>query len=425
MWSTRQFTRFCCVGVILVPLALGCAGAKPAAEETTPPAPVTWEPSLPLVLEEWTELVGTSTPLPDRIARISAPVEGHVLAVLKDKSGKPVIEGQFVEPGTLLVQFDPTLIDANVARTAAALNVLKQEEDQAKIVEKLAQVDVDRLKDIRGGGPGLPGVSPIELKKAEILLEEAHSKVLGAEYKRLAGQKDLQALQTQRQLFSICTPIRGHLGRLLVVQGQTIPAGAPITEVVDVDDQIDVLCFVSSQVARELALGQTARIGALGEDAGSSANAEGSIVFIGPQGETDTGNIAVKIRFPNRELGLRANTTLRVRVLTKPGKACRSLPESAFMEDQDPPTVIAVEDIQIKPPVGNAKPEQVGKARVLKAITGVHDRVLRQIEIIRLEDPEPDPNKRWKGNLENAVFIVAKGKGLQTGDVVKLEQDED
>ena len=95
------------------------------------------------------------------------------------------------------------------------------------------------------------------------------------------------------------------------------------------------------------------------------------------------------------------------------------------MEDQDPPTVIAVEDIETKPAVGNAKPDQIGKARVLRAITGVHDRVLRQVEIIRLEDPEPDAKKRWKGNLENAMFIVAKGQGLQTGDVVKLEQDEE
>lgn len=421
----RQFKLLCGASVLLFPLALGCAGAKPAAEEATPPAPVTWEPALPLVLEEWTELVGTTTPLPHQIARVSAPVEGVVIDMLKDQNGKPVVEGQLVESGTLLVRLDPTLIDANLAKTAASLNVLKQEEEQAKIAEKLAKLDVDRLKEIRAGGPGLPGVSPIELKKAEIALEDARSKVMGAQYKRDVGQKDLQALQTQRQLHSICTPIRGRLGRMLVVQGQTIAIGAPITEVVDVDDQIDVLCFVSQHVARELALGQSARVGALGEDASAGAAAEGAIVFIGPQGETDTGNIAVKIRFPNRELGLRANTTLRVRVLTKPGKACRSLPESAFMEDQDPPTVVAVEDIQTKPPVGNAKPEQIGKARVLKAITGVHDRVLRQIEIIRLEDPEPDPAKRWKGNLENAVFIVAKGKGLQTGDVVKLEQDED
>ena len=43
-------------------------------------------------------------------------------------------------------------------------------------------------------------------------------------------------------------------------------------------------------------------------------------------------------------MGLRANTTLRVRVLTTPGKACLTLPESALFEDQDPPAVIVVEN---------------------------------------------------------------------------------
>jgi RND family efflux transporter MFP subunit len=424
MMCVRSSSSLWLSGILLWPLVLGCTGAKPAAIETAPPAPVTWEPALPLVLDEWTELVGTTTPLPDRVARISAPVEGRVIEVLKDKNGKAVIEGQLVEPGTLLVQLDPTLVDANLAKATAALSVLKQEEKQAKIAEKLAKVDVDRLRDVKSGA-GMTGVSPIEIKKAEIALEDASSKVMGAHFKREAGLKEVHALQAQRQLFSIATPIRGRLGRMLVVQAQTVSVGTPVAEVVDVEDQIDVLCFVSSHVARDLALGQSARVGALGEEAGTASNVEGNIVFIGPQGETDTGNIAVKVRFPNKELGLRTNATLRIRVLTKPGKACHSLPESAFMEDQDPPTVIAVENIETKPAEGNGKPEETGKAHVLRAITGIHDRMLHQVEIIRLEDPEPDPKKRWHGTLENTMFIVTKGQGLQTGDAVKLEKDDD
>ena len=411
--------------LLIGPLFLGCSGAKPPADETAPPAPVKWEDNLPvLVLEEWTELVGSTTPLPDRVARISAPVEGRVVDLLKDKNGKPVVEGQLVEPGTLLAQLDPTVVDANLAKATAALGVMAQEVEQAKIAEKLAKVDVDRLSDVKSGG-ALAGVSPIDIKKASIALEDASSKVLGANLKREAGIKDVHGLQAQRQLFSIATPIRGRLGRMFVVQAQTVSVGTPVAEVVDVEDQIDVLCFVSSHVVRDLALGQAARVGALEGDGAASSTVEGSVVFIGPQGETDTGNIAVKVRFPNKELGLRTNSTLRIRVLTKPGKACHSLPESAFMQDQDPPTVVAVENIEIKPGEGNAKPEQIGKARVLRAITGVHDRVLHQIEIIRLEDPEPDPKKRWKGTLETTKFIVAKGQGLQTGDAVKLEQDDD
>ena len=47
-----------------------------------PPAPVKWEGPRQLFLEEWTELVGTTEPLPDHAARVTAPVEGRVSAVL-------------------------------------------------------------------------------------------------------------------------------------------------------------------------------------------------------------------------------------------------------------------------------------------------------------------------------------------------------
>ena len=166
------------------------------------------------------------------------------------------------------------------------------------------------------------------------------------------------------------------------------------------------------------------RIGGLDESPGSAGDVEGKVVYLAPQGETDTGNSAVKVRFPNRALGLRANTTVRIRILTKPGKPCRSLPESAFMEDQDPPTVVVVEDIETKKNA-DGKDEQVGKARLLGAIVGIHDRVLHQEEVLRLEDHEPDPKKRWKGTLETSMFVTQKGQGLQTGDVVKLEADEE
>src|SRR5581483_1097540 len=119
-------------------------------------------------------------------------------------------------------------------------------------------------------------------------------------------------------------------------------------------------------------------------------------------------------------LKLRANTVTRIRVLTQPGRACWAVPESAVMEDQDPPTVVVVEDVQTTTNA-DGKEEQTGKARRLHAVLGVRDRVLKQVEIVRLEDPE----KKWTGDLEHALVVVEKGQGLQTGDAVKLDVDED
>jgi hypothetical protein len=56
---------------------------------------------------------------------------------------------------------------------------------------------------------------------------------------------------------------------------------------------------------------------------------------------------------------------------------------------------------------------------------GTRDRSLHQVEIVRLIDTEKNPAKKWKGEVKDALFIVEGGQGLQTGDAVKLEVEED
>lgn len=156
------------------------------------------------------------------------------------------------------------------------------------------------------------------------------------------------------------------------------------------------------------------------DPAESIVDAEGKVDFIADQAEVETGLIAVKVRFPNRDLKLRANTVTRLRVLTIPDKACWAIPEAALMEDSDPPTVVVVEDKEEKP-LADGKTEETGKARRLGAVIGIRDRVKKLVEIVRLEDPE----KKWHGDSESTVIVTEKGQGLQTGDAVKLEVEED
>ncbi len=63
-------------------VSLGCGRSAKAPEEKSPPAPVKWESPRQLVLEEWIELVGSTQPLPDHAARLTAPVGGVVMSVL-------------------------------------------------------------------------------------------------------------------------------------------------------------------------------------------------------------------------------------------------------------------------------------------------------------------------------------------------------
>lgn len=414
--------------ILLICLASGCGRGKPA-EETVPPAPVKWEKPRNSFLEEWTELVGATQQLPDHSARVTAPVEGRVLSVLQGAAGKPVVEGQLVHAGDVLVQLDDTILRIQREKAAAARKVLHAEKEVLDIALKTAALEVKSLKELKrqqdsqgGGGNGVQLVSPITLEKAQLALETAQAHVRADDRKMEAADEEVAALDRQLKLYTLTSPRKGRLGRLQVVVGQTLTIGTVVADVVDIEDEIDVLCFVPASDARQLQLGQAAHIGPVQKDPAAEVgpDPEGKVEYIAEQAEAETGHFAVKVRFPNRELKLRANSVVRLRVLTKPGKACWCIPQAALMEDQDPPSVVVVETIEEKKNA-DGKDEEVGKARRLRAVVGVRDRVLGFVQILRLEDPE----KKWQGSLEEADIIVEKGQGIQTGDAVRLETDDD
>src|SRR5262249_1182217 len=114
----------------------------------------------------------------------------------------------------------------------------------------------------------------------------------------------------------------------------------------------------------------------------------------------------------------------RIRVLTQPGRAALTLPESALFEDQDPPAVLVVENYkkEIKHEEGKEDKEvETGTARKLRVKLGIRDRVLHLVEILSLDDRE----KKWQGTLETAKFVVERGQGLRNGDAIRLEQEDE
>jgi RND family efflux transporter MFP subunit len=419
-------------------------GGPPAPEETPPAAPVKWEAAGQRFVEQWTEALGTTQPLPDRAARITAPVEGRVVSVLQDAKSQTMVEGQLVKQGDLIVQLDASLAKANRDKLEASHDELKQLTKQAEFALELAKIDVTRLAELNKNtsiDDKLPLVSRIDIQKAQLALQDAESKLKVAAFREVTAKKELEVLDRQLQLYSLTAPIDGRLGRLLVVPGQTLSAGTLVSDVTDIDDQIDVLCFVPPHVAKKLQKGQPALIGGVEEpQPANPAKLQGKVEFIAEQAEMDTGNFAVKVRFPNKELGLRANTTVRIRVMTSPGMPRLTLPEAALFEDQDPPVVIVVENYKkVTVKEGDKdKDVETGTARKLRVKLGVRSRDFHVVEIISLEDPE----NKWKGTLvpgeavyapsvnesgprEQAMFVVQRGQGLRTGDAIRLEVEEE
>jgi RND family efflux transporter MFP subunit len=407
--------------VILISLLAGCRQtAAPSAEEKVPPAPVKWEGIRQLVLEEWTELVGTAEPLPDHAARVTAPIDGRVLAVLQSAAGRPVAEGQLVKAGDVLVKLDDTMLRVTRDKAVAAKRIVQAEKEAAEFAVKQAELELRRLSDLRRQQDlRSPLVAPIELEKASLALDTARATSRADDVKLAGADDEIAAIDRQLKLYTIAAPRSGRLGRLQVVVGQTLAPGTLVADLLDVENEINVLCFVPPRDVQKLQVGQSARVGGI-DRATADVGPEGRVEFIADQSEIDSGLIAVKVRFPNRELKLRANSVNRLRVLTRSDKVCWAVPEAAVMEDSDPPTVIVVEDKEEKELQGG-KTQETGKARRMNVVLGVRDRVKRLVEIVRLEDPD----KKWHGDLESTTVVTEKGQGLQTGDSIKLEVDED
>ncbi len=423
--TPRSRRAFVLIGAaLLASLAAGCNQRPSGGEEERSPAPVKWEEARQLFPQEWTEVLGATQPLPERFARVTAPVEGRVVAVLPGEGGKPLTEGQRVEKGAVIVRLDDSVAKANLARAEAALAEAKHEIELTDLGVQLADVEVKRLEDlgrVSSTNGSVPLVSRVEREKAKLMLDEAKAKKSAAELHRVSVEKEAEALREQWKLSTLTAPIKGVLGRIMVVPGQTVAPGTPVAEITDLDEAVDLLCFVPPRLARKLKEGQSARVGGFDEKSPESGSSpEGRVAFVAHQAEPDTGNFAVKVRFPNDKLGLRGNTAVRLLIQTDPGRACLTLPESAILEDQDPPAVIVVEDYKVEKNK-DGKEEETGKARKLRVKLGIRDRVLHVVEVVGLEDPE----KKWHGTVEGAKFVIERGRGLRTGDAIKLEVEED
>jgi RND family efflux transporter MFP subunit len=395
----------------------GCRRAAPAEEEEVPPAPVKAVHAEFAEFGEWTELIGATQALPGHVARITAPVEGHVVSVLKDDTDRPVAEGQAVQKDQLIVRLDDRVARAQRDKALAMLSELLELRTQADLEYQVKSLDLDRLtKLVPAGTPqtSLPLVSKIEIDKARLAQEDAQSKQRAVAAKGKTLGAELRGLEAHLEYHQLRAPIKGVLGPLQVVPGQTLAVGATVAEVTDLAE-IDVMAFAPPRLATKVRFGQPARFA----DKSSGDDYEGKVVFIAEQAQPDTGSILVKVRFANKAK-LRANQVARVLVQTQAEKKRQTIPTSALMEDQDPPLVVIADEVEIKkhPEHGD---EQIGKARKLRAFLGTRDRAENRVEILRLEDPATKKDVP----VTDILFIIEGGHGLHDGDPLKVQQKKE
>jgi RND family efflux transporter MFP subunit len=416
------------LAVSLACLPLACSQAPPG--ETFPPAPVEAVAPRALVLGQWTELDGTTQPVPQHDARISAAVEGRVDSILTGADGKPIHEGQLVHAGDVVARLDTHIVEANRAKLVANRKDLEEAPKQADIAVQLADLELKRLQDLmsrrvaaRGTVEDLPLVSNVQLEQARLSLSDAESKRRAAAARLDAADKELKALEEQLALYTLRAPIAGRLELLQIMPGQALTVGTAVADVVDLDE-IDALCYVAPHTRARLALDQPARVVRVKENGQPDLGpTNGKVVFLAPVAQTDTGNFAVKVRFPNKDGRLLANTVIRVQAETQPEKERLTIPEAALLEDQDPPAVVVVDKLETKKVMdeGEEKEQKFGVARKLLATVGVRDREWHVVEILALKDPKTKESV----SLDDVLVVTKGAYGLRDDDPVRIQEGED
>jgi RND family efflux transporter MFP subunit len=402
--------------VLLLVSFVGCnTEEKKEEEEEGHPAPVKVAEPEHAAYGEYVELLGATQPLLDRVARVTAAVEGHVHSVLHDEKG-PLAEGQEVKKGQVLVELDDRVAKANRDKLQATLDEFTEQRQQAEVAIKLAQLDVERLEKLKPSvaNETVPLVSRIELEKAKLALEDAQIKARSVVARERAAKADLESHSLLLEYYKLRAPISGRLGMVQAEPGQTLMIGAQVAEILDLTE-IDVTCAVPRHVARRLALGQPAWI-ISGPGETKREGPVGKLAFIALQAQPETGTFLVKVRFPNKEQTLRAGTITRVQVEVQAEKQRLVIPERAVMEDHDPPLIVVVEKEKDR----KDPKKMIEVAHLYEAILGVADREHHVVELLGLQDPAT----KKAVPLEELHVIVEGGHGLENGDPIKIEEPE-
>jgi RND family efflux transporter MFP subunit len=426
---------------VLMALPLACQKEEKKEEgEEAHAAPVKWEPAEKADLEEWTELLGTTQPLPNHVAHVSAAVGGYVLSVLPSDNGKSIVEGQRVKKGQILVHLDDRVLRANREKLLVADPELQEQIKQAEHTVQLARIEVERLERLqRNSGSSVPLVTPLEMDKARLALKDAESKYKGVKAKEDIARAEVKAIDEQIAQYVLRAPIGGQLGMVHVSPGQTLATGATVAEIVNLDE-IDVLCFVPPSTVAHLELKQPVHIDVEGDestDAVKQEREDGHIVFISDQAQAETGTVAVKARFSNKYGKLRANTLVRIKVQTEKKRDCLTIPESALLEDQEEPAVLIVEKKKEEDKEGEDKKDEKEKGEEKKgeekeqyevhryvAKLGLRDRDKHRVEILGLFEVK-DEKKKEVPLKPDTLFVVEGGHGLEDGDLVALKKEEE
>ena len=338
---------------------------------------------------------------------ISAKVVGEIINL-------PVVEGQEIRNGQLLLEIESDLYEAarNQARAAvrqAEVSVRRQEVQLAD-----ARRNMRRTKELIADGL----VSQQALDTAQLALDTAMVEVEAQQHAVDQYRSALQRTEDDLARTTIRSPMDGTVIQLNAEQGETVVPGStklPGSVIMTVADMSVLLAEVEvSEVdVVNVALGQEAEVKV---DALGTEPQKGHVVEIATSGRRDptqgTIRFRVKVALDDPDPSLRPAMTAKVDILTATSNDAMTAPIQAVvkrtLDDQG-------EEVKGTAAKGIEESEVVyviadGEAAVRVVETGISDELY--VEII-------------DGLIDGQEVIIGPYrtlKNLHTGDAVKIEE---
>ncbi len=254
---------------------------------------------------------GTGEITPEKRVDISAKVVGEIISL-------PVIEGQDVEAGQLLIEIESDLYEAarNQSRAALRQTEVSVRRQQVQLVD--AQRNLKRTEKLILDGL----VSQEAMDTARLALDTAEVDLEAQQHIVDQYRSALQRAEDDLARTTIRSPMTGTIIQLNAEQGETVVPGStnlPGSVIMTVADMSVLLAEVEvSEVdVVSVALGQDAEIKV---DALGAEPQKGHVVEIATSGRRDptqgTIRFAVKVALENPDPSLRPAMTAKVDVLT-------------------------------------------------------------------------------------------------------------
>ena len=363
---------------------------------------------------------------PEKKVEISAKVVGEIINL-------PVVEGQEIEDGQLLLEIERDLYESARNQARAALRQTEVSVRRQEVQLEDARRNMRRTKELIADGL----VSQEALDAAQLGLDTAVVELEAQQHAVDQYRSALQRTEDDLARTTIRSPMNGTVIQLNAEQGETVVPGStnlPGSVIMTVADMAVLLAEVEvSEVdVVNVALGQEAevKVDALGTDPQI-----GHVVEIATSGRRDpaqgTIRFAVKVALDDPDPALRPAMTAKVDILTATSTDALTAPIQAVVKrklDEDGEEVKGsaakgIEDSDVVYLI-----DEDNKAEVRSVITGVSDELYVEITegLAEGEEVVVGPYRTLKNlNSGEAVRTEEKKEDRETGDSGDESDDEE